>query len=659
MERPLQIYVSVLMFAPTSSAVKRLFSIELPDFISMPHNIDSSWGAELSGFVSIEHEVDNSQSGESDALEGSRNPACLAISPNGMFFAVGVHSWMVIFQKTTTGISQDVMWDKRLDGLQALAFSSDNKSVVSCSRGLGKIQFWETTTGTLQNTIDEDVSNVTSLVFTDGDQLLASPSESWDFITWSCATGIQRYTIGGRLEEHARVTLSSNGLLLASHSCGTYIDLWLFDVRYCHHKLLGHAYSVTCITFSPDCRLLASGDQMGIIILWDTVIGVRLQHFKWSGAVLSITLSTDGQLLASSHENFTEGTGIRNDDIAVWDLNQSSLIQILRENFEMAEVVRFSPDNKALASFGSVSETWITLWDITQISRNQQPHPSSVINIAFSLDGRLLASECIAGRILIWDVTSESIIENIEGGHMGLILAFSPNNTLLAFSSSPRVIELWDMKKRELSSISVPDENQAFYCAAFSPDGQLMACLIDRKDIKIWDIATNTLRQTITKSSFEQPMDSICFSPNGQYLASSALCAPHIQRWQLINIFRVPNRDERTRDFSFFISEEKTHFSRGGFFHPHDFPLFQLWTPQGDFDPSRVSKWNYGWTNDMQVQWAVHEPWVYYLGKKVVCLDDNHDASCWASNNNTIAIGHRSGGVTFIKLLPQSGRFDF
>jgi hypothetical protein len=72
---PLQIYVSGLVFAPETSEMKKLFSGHLPDWISMPHTTEDSWGAELG------------------TLEGSDNvdDECVAFSPNGLLLAAGAH----------------------------------------------------------------------------------------------------------------------------------------------------------------------------------------------------------------------------------------------------------------------------------------------------------------------------------------------------------------------------------------------------------------------------------------------------------------------------------------------------------------------------------------------------------------------------------------
>lgn len=614
----------------------------------MRRDIDSSWNSVLD-----EHGIPN-------------KPACLAISPNGLLFAAGFSAGIITLWNTTTKTLEDIMLDIPLDGLQALAFSPDGKLLVSCARVSGKLRFWDTTTGNLQSTVDEDVSNVTSLVFTDHGQLLASPSKAWDFLTWDHVTGIQRHTLEERLPYFADVTLSSNGSLLASHCDSRKINLWNLGTRNLQHALIAHDSVVTCITFSTDGRLLASGDEEGTIILWDTVTGIQRQHImKYIGLVLSITFSPGGQLLASSHENFYEDShipgdddfhedsDIRDDEIVLWDLNKHRLIQKLEDQLGVTEILLFSPDDKTLITFTNEMDGWIALRDITNIPRNQQPHPSYVDSVCFSFDGQLLASACAAGRIIIWDVTSESIMQDLGERCNGDILAFSRNNTLLAFTSSPTSIELWNIETRaQQCNIDAFDEVQ---CVAISPDDQLVAYLLDKKDIKIWDLSTNTWRQTISNSSFDQPMDSICFSPNGQCLASCALYTLGTQCMRLVKVFRLPYSDPADDNFSFNIHDTEAYFNRDAINRIHDFPAFELWTPQGDFDRDRVSKWNYEWTNAMQRQWTIKRDWICYQSEYVIRLPGSHRAVCWASHNKTLAIGHRSGGVTFIKLSPQFG----
>lgn len=661
-KNPLQLYVSGLIFAPAVSAVKRQFSRELPDFISMTHNVDSSWGAEL---------------GE---LQDSSSPACCAISTSGRVLAAGYNDMTMRLWDTITGNLLTSSRNSEFARVKAIAFSSDDKWLISCSSRPGKLQIWDLDKGTLVRTFYEDVGQVKSLVFTDGGQLLASPSGTWDFLTWDHTVGIQHHTLTRPLSEYASTKFSPNGLLLASHSHSTNIDLWGLVARNLQHTLVGHSSPIWCITFSTDGRSLASGDAEGNVIIWDTATGAQRQHImKHMGLVNGIAFSPGGQLLASIHANFNPKTDKTEDEIAVWDLSGYSLTQVLRDRDVSSRLrhVVFCGDNKTLLSTGGP----IRLWDATDASQNRQPHDSDVTVVVFSFDGQLLATVCRTGRILIWNVTTESITQNLGDRYNGNVLAFSPSNALLAFSSSPRVIELWNINaKTQQHSFHAFGK---IFCVAFSADNQLIACLVDRRDIQIWDLTTGTLRDTISDSQNCPLINSIKFSPGSEYLfvASSASDALGVLPGWLIKAFRLPNTD--TADFDFSVYNKKFHLSRDNINSIHDFPVFEFGTSQGDLDTDMTSESDDERTNDMRNQLAMDDEWLcfqgekvlqlhgvqsqleingvwlYYKGKKVLLLPESHYPRCWASNNETVAIGHDSGGVTIIRISPQSSCNEF
>jgi WD40 repeat protein len=122
--------------------------------------------------------------------------------------------------------------------------------------------------------------------------------------------------------------------------------------------------------------------------------------------------------------------------------------------------VAFSPDGRLLAS-GSYDET-IKLWEVASGShvRTLSGHTDGVNSVAFSPDGRLLASgSCgsataaalLQGEIKLWDVATGSLVRTLTG-HTDSVysVAFSPDGRLLASGSRDNTIKLWDVASGSL-----------------------------------------------------------------------------------------------------------------------------------------------------------------------------------------------------------------
>jgi WD40 repeat protein/3',5'-cyclic AMP phosphodiesterase CpdA len=182
--------------------------------------------------------------------------------------------------------------------------------------------------------------------------------------------------------------------------------------------------------------------------------------------------------------------------------------------------VAFSGDGRLLASAGADGTVRLSEVGSGRELRRLHGHTDRVRSIAFSPDSLTLASASEDETVRLWDVGSGQQLRILRG-HDGAVgsVAFSPDGKLVASGGDDETLRLWEV----LSGLEFRRSNAhaaVIRSVAFSPDGKLLASGGDDKTVRLWE--ADSLRELFTLRGYAKAGRTVAFSPDSKLLASGA-----------------------------------------------------------------------------------------------------------------------------------------
>jgi RNA polymerase sigma factor (sigma-70 family) len=325
--------------------------------------------------------------------------------------------------------------------------------------------------------------------------------------------------------------------------------------------LRGHTVNVIGAAFSPDGKLLATGDAGATLKFWDVATGRQEASLAITplqgehAAIMALDFSPDGRTLAMGCDDRT----IRLRDVAT----RAEKLVLPRDYFP--NTVTFSPDGATLAwavsapgaSGPKADETRyvVVLWDLA--ARRERAslsgHTKAVRRIVFSPDGKMIVSASDDRTVRLWDASTGEERSRLPSPRYAYGLAISPDGRSIAMASGDfhasdtseehphgaGLVSIWDVdaRARRMSTAAHRDFATG---VAFSPDGRFLASSGQDDLIKIWDAATGEERAVLKGQ--ETHVYGLVFSPDGGTLASTGSGA---RLWRVDDLPEIVPRELR------------------------------------------------------------------------------------------------------------------
>lgn len=372
----------------------------------------------------------------------------------------------------------------------------------------------------------------------DGSRALTTSADGTARV-WEPRTGVALLTLSGHTGQIDMGAFSLTGERVVTASHDHTARVWDSRSGKLLARLEGHSDRVAIAAFLPDGRSVVTGSFDKTVRLWDAESGLQRRVLEGhTHKVNLIAVSPDGQRLVSGS---WDGTA------RLWSLAAPEPVEVPRKQQQQQapmqqpkqqpaqpsqpssivlphgtplHVIAFSPDGKTLASTGK--DGTIRLWNgqTGEALAALAGHEGTVDGLAFAPDGRTLVTAGVDRTVRLWDISSRRNVAVLHG-HGGEIwmAAFAPQGGRVVTASSDLTARIWDVRSGQPQSV-LPGHTRTINDAAFSPDGSRIITASDDHTARLWRWPGGTPIAELT--SHGHNVSSAIFSPDGKLAATAS-----------------------------------------------------------------------------------------------------------------------------------------
>ncbi|MCO6500577.1 MAG: caspase family protein [Vicingus serpentipes] len=416
-----------------------------------------------------------------------------ALSSNEKYIASGEGSGQLNIIDVQTGkILQKLVDDEDFKSVQ---FSSDNKYLAAVLGYYGVLKVWDVKSGKELLSVKNE-KGIKDVAFSPNGKNIAVANTNHTASVWDIDKKEELLVLQGvvnrpptprlndsqqyYLDKLNEVELSPDGNTLAFFKRSKNVVLWDLNTGKANKKLVGHEELVTCLSFDPTSKIIATGSLDRSIILWDATSGQIIKKLEGHSAMLfSVKFSKDGKQLVS---NSWDGTSV------IWDVDKKEIISRFKMHDGSPYSASITPNGLYLITGGLDKTLRFSEIDTRAQVKEFIGHTEVVGDICFGSDDHIFATAGWDRKVKIWDVNSGLQIKKLVG-HEGAVFSIDIDNKdqYIVSGSDDKTAVLWDFKTGKYIK-TFSGHNGAITYVKITPDAKRLITSSRDGSVKIWDI---------------------------------------------------------------------------------------------------------------------------------------------------------------------------